>query len=84
MITTRHDLSIDTSATIRGTCPAEYVVDGTLIEFSFGGDRDGFQFAFDTDALRNLMKLGSEALAEMEAPASTKSVPSDGTPGTAA
>jgi hypothetical protein len=66
MITARHDLSVDTCATVRGTCPTEYIVDGTLIEFHFGGQRDGLQFAFDTDALRNLIKLGTEALAHID------------------
>jgi hypothetical protein len=66
MITTRHDLSVDTCATVRGTCPAKYIIDGTLIEFHFGGDRDGVQFAFDSTALQNLLKLGTEALAQLE------------------
>jgi hypothetical protein len=60
------DLSIDTCATIRGTCPAEYVIGGKLVEFHFGGPQDGFHFAFDSDALRNLVKLGSEALAQID------------------
>jgi hypothetical protein len=67
VITVHNDLSIDACATIRGTCPAEYVVGGRLVEFHFGGPQDGFHFAFDGDALRNLMRLGGEALAQLDA-----------------
>jgi hypothetical protein len=59
----RHrDFSIDQYANIRATCPVEYAVSATLIEISFGGPRDCIHFAFDVEALQNLMKLGSEAL----------------------
>jgi hypothetical protein len=59
----RHgDFSIDQYANIRGTCPVEYAVSATIIEFSFGGPRDCIHFAFDADALQTLMKLGGEAL----------------------
>jgi hypothetical protein len=56
------DISIDQYANIRGACPVEYAVSATLIEFSFGGPQDCIHFAFDADALQNLVKLGSEAL----------------------
>jgi hypothetical protein len=56
------DFSIDQYANIRATCPIEYAVSATLIEISFGGPRDCIHFAFDAEALQNLMKLGSEAL----------------------
>ena len=58
----RHDFSVDQYANIRGTCPVEYAVSATVVEFSFGGPRDCIHFAFDVDALQNLMTLGSEAL----------------------
>jgi hypothetical protein len=59
----RHrDFSIDQYANIRATCPIEYAVSATVIEFSFGGPRDCIHFAFDVEALQTLMKLGSEAL----------------------
>jgi hypothetical protein len=57
-----HDVTIDPYATIRGTCPVEYAIDAKLIEFQFGGPRDGIHITFDTDALRNLVTVGSEAL----------------------
>jgi hypothetical protein len=58
----RRDFSIDQYANIRGTCPIEYAVSATIIEFSFGGPRDCIHFAFDAAALQNLMELGREAL----------------------
>jgi hypothetical protein len=53
--------------TIRGTCPAEYTICGKLVEFHFGGPRDGFHFAFDAAALRKLAALSGDAIVEWEA-----------------
>lgn len=61
------DLSVDACVTIRGTCPVEYFIFGKLVEFHFGGPRDGFHFAFDATALRNLARLSDEALAQWDA-----------------
>ncbi len=77
MITMSSDLSVDTCVTILGTCPAEYVICGKLIEFHFGGPRDGFNFAFDADALRKLVNLSSEALAQMDVPPTEERAASD-------
>jgi hypothetical protein len=60
-------LSVDTCVTIQGTCPAEYNICGKLVEFHFGGPRDGFHFAFDGVALRKLAALSAEAVAEWAA-----------------
>jgi len=60
-------LSVDMCLTVRGECPVEYLICGGLIEFSFGGPQDGFNVAVDTEALRKLVTLGSEALAELDA-----------------
>jgi hypothetical protein len=59
-------LSVDTCVSIQGACPAEYVICGQLVEFHFGGLRDGFHFAFDVAALRKLAALSAEALAEWD------------------
>jgi hypothetical protein len=63
----RSDLTVNTCVTVQGTCPMEYTVCGELVEFNFGGPRDGFHFAFDAEALRNLADLSAEAAARMDA-----------------
>lgn len=45
----------------------EYLVCGKLVEFHFGGPRDGFHFAFDATALRKLATLSTAALARLNA-----------------
>ena len=65
------DLSVDACVTIRGNCPAEYMVCGELVEFHFGGPLDGFHFAFDTPALHRLVSLGTEAITRLEQDAVT-------------
>jgi hypothetical protein len=60
-------LSVDTCVTIQGACPAEYLICGKLVEFHFGGLRDGFHFAFDIAALRKLAALSAEAVAQWDA-----------------
>lgn len=42
------------------------VIDGNAVEFSFGGVRDPFEFAFDATALREFLCVGTTALGEME------------------
>lgn len=61
-------LAVDACVTIQGACPAEYTICGKLIEFHFGGVRDGFHFAFDIAALRKLAALSAEAIAQWDAP----------------
>lgn len=39
------------------------------VAFIFGSGGDTFEFSFDAGALRNLLKLGADALQEMEAQA---------------
>jgi hypothetical protein len=63
------NLSVDACVTIQGACPAEYIICGRLVEFHFGGLRDGFHFAFDVAALRRLAALSAEALAAWDASA---------------
>lgn len=71
MIMRTEHLSVDTCVTIQGGCPAEYNICGHVVEFHFGGPRDGFHFAFDEVALRKLVALSAEAVAEWDA-SSTK------------
>ncbi|GAB1508216.1 hypothetical protein JCM33774_02570 [Actinophytocola sp. KF-1] len=53
--------------TIRGHCPMRYhVVDANIVEFSFGGIRDPFEFVFDATALRDFLHLATMALREMD------------------
>jgi hypothetical protein len=58
-------MSVDTCVTIREACPVEYVISGRYAEFSYGSVRKGFHFSFEPAALRKLMALGAEALAEI-------------------
>jgi hypothetical protein len=44
------DLSVDTCVAIRETCPVEYVTNGKVIEFHYGGPNEGFHFEFDVAA----------------------------------
>lgn len=67
-------LSVDACVTIQGACPAEYRICGKLVEFHFGGQRDGFHFAFDAAALRKLAALSVEALAQWDASSTEDSV----------
>jgi hypothetical protein len=61
-------LTVDMCVGIRNGCPVGYLItaDGQ-VEFSFGGARDGFYYAFDAASLRNFLTIGAEALAELDA-----------------
>jgi hypothetical protein len=60
------ELMVSSYVTVRDRCPMRYrVVDGTA-EFSFGGAREPFEFAFDADSLREFLRLGSAAQREMD------------------
>lgn len=49
-------------------CPMRYSISGSdNVSFTFGSGGDIFEFAFDAGALRNLLKLGADALQEMDA-----------------
>jgi hypothetical protein len=63
-----HDtVTVDMCVGIRQGCPIDYLITAdNQTEFSFGGQLDGFHFAFDAAALRAFLKVGAEALAEME------------------
>jgi hypothetical protein len=58
-------------AMTREGCPIQYSVTGSdEVLFVFGSGRDSFEFAFDAGALRTLLRLGPQALDEIEARAS--------------
>jgi hypothetical protein len=68
-----HDsLTVDMCVGIRKGCPLSYLItaDGQ-VEFSFGGARDGFYYAFDASSLRDFLVVGAEALAELDAQAAS-------------
>lgn len=61
-------LTVSAYVGIRKGCPMTYSVNSdNQIEFSFGGTRDGFDFSFDAEAMKELLKLGGKALAGLEA-----------------
>jgi hypothetical protein len=62
-------LTVDMCVGIRADCPVTYQVTADKqAEFSFGGSRDGFHYAFDAPALRTFLRVGTQALAELESP----------------
>ena len=62
-----HNLTVDMCVGIRKNCPISYLITAdNQAEFSFGDQRDGFHYAFDAAALRAFLKVGAEALAELE------------------
>lgn len=62
------DLTASLCVTVRSGCPLRFHLgrDGEA-EFAFGGQRDGFELVFETKPLRELVKLGAEALCQMDA-----------------
>lgn len=61
-------LTVNTCVTIRKGCPMTWHLGSdNQAEFSFGGQRDGFDFVFDAEALRELLTLGTKALGELDA-----------------
>ena len=60
-------MSVDKCVTIREACPVEYIISGQYAEFSYGSLQKGFHFSFEPAALRKLMALGAQALAEIAA-----------------
>ena len=55
-------------AVAREDCPISAVVNGSdETTFTFGRDRGAFEFTFDAGALRELVRLGTSTLSEMDA-----------------
>lgn len=49
-------------------CPMRHSVNGSdEVAFTFGGGRESFEFTFDAEALRKLIRLGTDALHDMDA-----------------
>jgi hypothetical protein len=62
------NLKVNSWVSISKGCPMSYgVSDSAEVNFLCGSLRDGFEFAFDADALREFLKLGGEALQKMDA-----------------
>ena len=63
------DLKVSSYVIVRNGCPMRFRVNGDDdVEFSFGGQRDPFEFVFRAAALRLFLELGAEALGQMERP----------------
>lgn len=61
-------LTVNVCVTVRADCPIRYITTTSdQAEFSFGGPRDGYDFAFDRTALTTFLALGADALAELDA-----------------
>ncbi len=61
-------LAVNSWVAIREGCPMSYYVKGSAeTDFRCGGERDGFEFAFEAEALREFLRLGTEALQDMDA-----------------
>jgi hypothetical protein len=69
-----HDsLTVDMCVGIRKDCPVSYLITpDNQVEFSFGGVREGFHYAFDAASLRDFLVIGAEALAELDARAAAE------------
>jgi hypothetical protein len=62
-----NSLTVDMCVDIRKDCPIDYLITAdNQAEFSFGGPKGGCHYAFDAAALRAFLKLGVEALAEID------------------
>lgn len=60
-------LTVDMCVGIRKDCPITYLVTADKqAEFSFGGRGNACHYAFDAPALRAFLRIGAEALAELE------------------
>ncbi|WP_378058494.1 hypothetical protein [Actinophytocola glycyrrhizae] len=61
-------------ASAHGSCPMRYTINGgDEMVIIFGSGTNEFEFAFDVDALRALVQLGTEALTEMDSRAEATS-----------
>jgi hypothetical protein len=61
------ELMVSSYVTVRDGCPMRHRVVKDTVEFTFGGFREPFEFAFDTGSLREFLRVGTAALGEMEA-----------------
>jgi len=67
------ELKVSSYVIVRDRCPMRFrVTGGDDVEFSFGGTRDPFEFVFDAEALRGFLRVGTDALREMDAQAATE------------
>jgi hypothetical protein len=56
------------SRNTRKGCPLTYTVGSSdEVEFRYGSQRDGFEFGYDAEALRQFVTLAGAALKEMDA-----------------
>lgn len=61
-------VTVDMCIGIRAGCPITYLITAdNQAEFSFGGPRDGCHYAFASASLREFLRLGTEALAKLDA-----------------
>lgn len=60
------ELMVNSYVTVRDGCPMRHRVINDTAEFSFGGPREPFEFAFDADSLREFLRVASTALHEMD------------------
>lgn len=57
-----HPFKVSTSAYIQDDCPMQYRSDEDGVELILGSWRDGFELAFTTRSLANLIELATHAL----------------------
>lgn len=63
-------LKVVSWASAHADCPIRYTINSPKeMVIVFGSGTNEFEFSLDTGALRTLVRLGTEALAEMDAPA---------------
>jgi hypothetical protein len=61
-------LDVSSCVIVREGCPISHTVIGSAeTEFLCGNHSDGFAFTFEAEALREFLRLGTEALREMDA-----------------
>jgi hypothetical protein len=73
------EVKVSSYVTIHDNCPMRYRVNGdTEIEFSIGGHRNPFEFEINAAALRDLLWLGTKALAEITADSGQTTSTDDG------
>jgi hypothetical protein len=61
------DVKISSYVCVPDGCSMRFRVNGADgVEFSFGGRRDPFEFLFDAEALRAFLRLGADAMRELD------------------
>jgi hypothetical protein len=61
------DVKISSYVCVPDGCSMRFRVNGADgVEFSFGGRRDPFEFLFDAEALRAFLRLGEDAMRELD------------------